>query len=181
MANIIKSKLDADQVIRRAYDDDKNRLRVDAEVEAVISSVDVVIDAAGGDNIAIANADGTDFAEVTNGALHVLVSDDGKTTKNIFGEITGIVSGVTSIIASYTAVANTKLLRIDVGGTNVAAYSIYIDNILIAKKYTYYTTLNESFEFTNGLPVVTGNIISVEVLHERPHDGDFNTNILVEN
>lgn len=59
--NIIVSKLDANQVIRQAYDDDKKALRVDAEITATIGELDVTIDAAMGDNIAIADPTGTNY------------------------------------------------------------------------------------------------------------------------
>jgi hypothetical protein len=58
------TKLDSDQVIRRVYDETENKLRVDAEVTAVIGIVEVIIDAAGGDNIAIASQDGTNYLNV---------------------------------------------------------------------------------------------------------------------
>lgn len=51
----LNTKLDAAQVIRRAYDETNNRLRVDAEVTATIGTVDVIIDAASGDNIKISD------------------------------------------------------------------------------------------------------------------------------
>jgi hypothetical protein len=59
MADYLNTKLDADQVLRRAYDETSNRLRVDAEVTAQIGDINVHIDAASGDNIAIADATGT--------------------------------------------------------------------------------------------------------------------------
>ena len=51
------SPKDADQVLRAVMDDDTNRLRVDAEITAIVT--DVQIRAASGDNIAITNQDGT--------------------------------------------------------------------------------------------------------------------------
>lgn len=75
MGNIIRSKLDANQVIREAYDDDNKRLRVDAEITATIGTVEVSIDAAAGDNISIASQDGTNYLSVdANGAIDVNVN-----------------------------------------------------------------------------------------------------------
>lgn len=59
MGDYLNTKLDADQVLRRAYDETENRLRVDAEITATIGDIDVHITAASGDNIAIVNQDGT--------------------------------------------------------------------------------------------------------------------------
>lgn len=49
------TKLDMEQVIKRSFDEPNDRLRVDAEVTATIGSVDVIIDAASGDNIKISD------------------------------------------------------------------------------------------------------------------------------
>lgn len=67
------SKLNADLVLRRAFDVASGKLKVDAEVTATIGEVDVVIDAAGGDNIAI--SDGTDVMSVNaDGSINVVPS-----------------------------------------------------------------------------------------------------------
>src|SRR6478609_5561251 len=126
MSNIITSKLDPGHIIRRSYDDDKNRIRVDAEVEAVIAPVDVAIDAADGDNIAIADPTGTNFLEPnSDGSINVVIQQSSETTSNIFGEVSGVVSGIVTTIMSYTALSDTKLVSVDVGGTNVAEYTVY--------------------------------------------------------
>ena len=178
----ISSRLDANQVLRESYDDAEKRLRVQASVTATVAEMDVVIDAAGGDNIAIADQSGTNFMTVyPNGAIPVVVTDSGLTTKNIFQEVINIPAGVTQIVGSYTALANTKLLSCDFGGTNVAEYSLYIGNDLTAKKYTFFQNLNERFLFADGLPVNNGDIITVEVLHNRPDPGNFSVNILIKN
>lgn len=210
------SRLDANQVLRQTYDDENQRLRVGATVEATIGQVDVSILASAGDNIAIADPTGTDFllpnpdgsinvniTDITlnqatdsvaigdgttlihvdpgTGALLVTLDSTNLTTKNIFNEIDNIPSGVTSIVGSFTAIANTKLLSCDFGGTNVAAYSLYIGADLSAKKYTFFQNLNERFDFKDGLPIMLGDIVSIEVIHNRPDVGTFNVNMLVLN
>lgn len=67
--------LSADQTIVRAYDETNNRHRVDAQVTAVIGAVDVVIDAASGDNIAIRDSDGDELAVNVDGSINVIVQD----------------------------------------------------------------------------------------------------------
>jgi hypothetical protein len=52
------SRLDGNQVLQHSYDESTGRLKVDAEVTATVGTMDVVIDAAGGDNIKI--SDGVD-------------------------------------------------------------------------------------------------------------------------
>jgi hypothetical protein len=64
------SKLDGSVVLGRSFDQDTNRVRVDAEVSATIGTVSVVIDAAGGDNIAI--SDGVDTLAINaDGSINV--------------------------------------------------------------------------------------------------------------
>lgn len=208
------SKLDASQIIRRAYDDVNNKIRVDAEVTAVIGSVEVTIDAAGGDNIAISNevgsnylninpdgsidvnanieldqatdsiaiGDGTNLIDINpDGSINVVVAESALTEKNVFDEVTGIVSGITTEIISYTAITDTKLISCNFSGTNIAMYSLYIDGNLCAKKYTCWCSLNEQFNFENGLPINSGDIVSLEVVHNRPDPGNFNANLLIMN
>lgn len=70
----LNTKLDAAQVIRKAYDEPNNRIRVDAQVSATIGSVDVIIDAATGDNI-----------KVSDGTNSLLVNPDGSINVNTTG------------------------------------------------------------------------------------------------
>lgn len=180
--SIITSKLDANQVLRESFDDATRRLRVDAEITAEIGELDVAIDAAGGDNIAITDPTGTNYLlPNSDGSINVVLGGSSLTTKNIFQEVDSVPSGVTSIVASYTALANTKLISCDFGGTNIAEYSLYIGGVLAAKKFTFFQNLNERFNFADGLPVMNGDIIKVEVIHNRPDVGDFSANILIKN
>lgn len=210
------SRLDANQVLRQSYDDENQRLRVGATVEATIGTVDVHIQASAGDNIAITDPTGTNailpnmdgsinaviqdielnqvtdsvaigdgntliFVDPSTRALLVTLDSTNLTTKNIFNEIENIPSGVTSIVVQVTATANTKLLSCDFGGTNVATFSLYIGTNLSAKKYTYFQTLNDKFDFKDGLPITLGDVISLEVIHNRPDPGTFSVNMLILN
>ena len=66
------TKLDANQVLTRSYDEVNNRLRVDASITATMGTVDVIIDAASGDNIKI--SDGVDTLLVnSDGSINVVV------------------------------------------------------------------------------------------------------------
>lgn len=67
--------LSADQTIVRAYDEANNRHRVDAQVTATLGTVDVAIDAASGDNIAIRDADGNEMNVNLDGSINVIVQD----------------------------------------------------------------------------------------------------------
>lgn len=174
------SDLSQENILRDVHDSTNQSLRVSAfsvpppgGLEVIITDVD--------DSIKIGNGSGQYLAVNPDGSLNVNITNSGLTTKNYVNEITGVASGITTTIVSYTAIANTKLLKVDTGGTNIAEYEVFIAGNLAAKKYTYYQNLNEVFDFKDGLPVNTGDIIEVKVTHDRPSLGDFVANVLVEN
>lgn len=112
------TKLDSDQVIRRVYDEPNNKLRVDAEVTAVIGVVEVIIDAASGDNIAIADPSGTNFLlpnpdgsiNVNIGSIQLDASDDSVA----IGDGTDLLAiNPDGSINVVDAGANSKLTAID--------------------------------------------------------------------
>lgn len=71
MSDIIVSKLDAPQIVKKTYDESNNRIRVDASISEM-DSVEVIIDAASGDNIAVASQDGNNFLQVNeDGSINV--------------------------------------------------------------------------------------------------------------
>lgn len=176
--NPLSTKLDAAQVVRRSYDEDANRIRVDAEVTATIGTVDVIIDASTGDNIAIADQTGANYLDVqSDGSINVNVVSLGQINTNIFNEVTGIVSGVTTTILNHTITSNGKLVSVDFAGTNVAMYSLYVNGSLAAKKYTFWGSLNGRFDL--DLNVYTSDSIELEVIHMRPNVGDFNSNFII--
>lgn len=210
----LRTRLDADQVMRGAYDEANQRLRVDAEVTANVATMNVDILASSGDNIAIASqnganvltvnpdgsldvninaininhstdsikiGDGTNLLDVNpNGSINVVVTSSGLTTSNIFNEVLAVATGIATIIVSFTAITNTKLLKVDMGGGNVAAYSLSIAGFLQNKKYTFYQNLNEVMDFKDGIPVNAGDVISLSVSHNRPSLADFNGSLLIQ-
>lgn len=157
-----------------------NYLLPNADGSLNVNVTDIELDQA---NDSVAIGDGTTLVSVDpgTGALLVTLNSTNLTTKNIFNEITSVATGITSTIATYIAPANTKLLKVDVGGTNIAAYEILVGGNLNAKKYTFYQTLNETFDFKAGLPIALGDTVLVRVTHNRPDLGDFNCNVLIEN
>jgi hypothetical protein len=87
----INSKLDADQVLRRAYDEPNNRLRVDAQVTATIGTINVVIDAASGDNIKI--SDGVDTLDINpDGSINVKTTINHTTSSTRLGDGTNLIT-----------------------------------------------------------------------------------------
>lgn len=91
------SKLDANQVLQRAFDDTSEKLKVDASVSATIGTVEVIIDAAGGDNIAITDPTGTN-ALVPNpdGSVNANISIDQSTDSVKVGDGTTAFTGTSA-------------------------------------------------------------------------------------
>lgn len=111
------TKLDSDQVIRRVYDEPNNKLRVDAEVTAVIGVVDVIIDAASGDNIAIADATGTNYLNINpDGSINANIGNislDAADDSVAIGDGTDLLAiNTDGSINTVDAGANSKLTDI---------------------------------------------------------------------
>lgn len=200
----IGTKLDGNQVLKQAYDEPNNRLRVDAAVSAsisdiviedpdgdilginadgsidvnVINSIQVEIDAADGDNIAI--SDGTDTLDVNpDGSLNVHTIFDGDISSS-YNEVTSVASSVPTTLVTYTAGISGKLKLVDVAGTNIAMYELLLNATVIDKRYTYFgNSLNATFEFGDGLSLSIADTLLVRVTHLRPMLGDFNGRIQV--
>lgn len=172
--------LNGENILRKVYDPPTQSLKTNVTAIVPPGTITVAISDTD-DSIKLGDGTGNYLDINPNGSINVVVTESGLTTKNVFGEVDNVASGVTTVIHSYTALADTKLLSCDFAGTNVATYSLYIGSDLSAKKYTYFTSLSDRFEFADGLPVTAGDVISVEVIHMRPDMGNFNVNILIKN
>lgn len=201
---VINTKLDANQVLKQAYDEPNQRLRVDAQVSATISdvriedsdgdelkvnsdgslnvnlaggSLDVEIDAADGDNIAI--SDGTNSLIVNpDGSINVVSNVTTLDPKNIYAEILGIASGVTTDILSFTATTDGILSLVSVSGTNIAEYMLEVNSVIQSKSRTYFgSSLDREIKFGDGFKFNIGDVIKIRVVHQRPSLGNFNTTI----
>lgn len=213
------SLLDFGQVIRRAYDESANRIRVDAtatiiapstlEVEinheedsvrlgdgtnfltsttvgpkvgldvAIISASDLDIRDldASQDNVAI--SDGTNFLTINpDGTINVV--EGGGDVQNIYNEVSSVPSGVPTTIVTFTATGDTKLRQVSASGTNVGRYTVLLNGSPIDRQYTTFGAMpNLLFLFDKGLSLVNGDIVALEILHNRPTVGTFNGRITV--
>lgn len=179
----LNTRLDADQVLTRSYDEANNRLRVDAQVTASIGTVDVIIDASTGDNIAI--SDGVNVVAVQpDGSLNVNIVNNNSSPglDVLFNSSTAVISGLETTIASIIAPGSgMKVFRIDVGGDNIATFKVKVNGNIIGMKRTFFgNSLNESFLYEpleNGLKLVSGDNLTVTVTHTRPSNGNFEVSI----
>jgi hypothetical protein len=180
MATPDPSRLDANQVLQGSYDEDRGRLRVDAESTIVNADIDVALDATE-DNVAIADPDG-DFLEVNpDGSINVVIRTPGVANlKNYYSESNSVGTGITTLVASYTASNGDFLQKIEFSGTNIAEFELVINGVTQDKKRTYFgAALNGTFDFNEGIKVPAGQIIQVFAVHDRPSAGDFNARIQI--
>lgn len=145
---------------------------------AISGPIDVNISAS---NDSIKISDGTDTLAInSDGSINVALTGGGLTSAT-YNEVTGVASGVLTTVASFTAVASTKVRRIMAAGTNIAAYEVVVDGNVRAKSYTNFGgPLDVVFDFEDGLSLSIGNQVLVRVLHQRPDVGNFNASIVTQ-
>ena len=158
-------KKDYTQAIRESYDPQLERLRVDAIIND-------------GTDALIVNSDGSINVNVVSGSS----SSD---YKSYFNEVTAVASATLTTIQSYTVPGGktANLQKIDISGTNIGEYTMLVNGVIQNKVYTYFTTLNNVFDFTGngqaGYPLTAGDVVQVKVIHNRPDVGNFNARIQV--
>ncbi len=174
------SALDERQILQLVYDEDNRQLRTQAEATIVNADIDVSLDATE-DNVAIRDADGDELQINPDGSINVVFSaTGGQVLTSNYSEVTGVATGVTTLINSYLASAGDLLQKIEFSGTNIAEYELVIDGLTQDKKRTYFgSSLNGKFDFDNGLEVLVGQLIEIYVVHSRPTTGDFNARIQI--
>lgn len=132
------------------------------------------------DSVRIGN--GVDLLEInTDGSINaVLTEAPNETPINEFSETPAVANGSEATVLTYTVPVGVEafLTRIDVGGENIARFEVYVDLELIARKRTWFGHgLSDTFDFSlsarRGLPVQSGKVITVKVLHERPFAATF--------
>lgn len=161
----IGTKLDANQVLKQAYDEPANRIRVDAIVSASIGSVTIIdsdgdeldvnpdgsinvaittpiaveIDAADGDNIAVHDSDGDELEINTDGSINVQFTLPGTPV------IANIAVPAANTEQSYALPANTKRYMLRARGN--------------ARIQLAYVALQSG---TNFMTVAPGNVYEID-------------------
>ncbi len=111
------------------------------------------------------------------------ISGGGSSSVNLkteYSEISSVVSGVTSTLLSHVfgLLVQSKIRSVSVAGDNIATYEMFIDSNLIEKKRTYFGgSLNENFDFSQGLSVGLGSTLEIKVYHLRPSVGSFSATL----
>lgn len=107
------------------------------------------------------------------------------TVQSIYNEISGIAISATATVNTYTVpLATTAILqKVEMGGSNIAIYEVFVNAVKIDKKRTYFGgDLSTELDFTtsnSGITLNTGDILTVTVTNFRPMLGDFESRIQV--
>lgn len=135
------------------------------------------------DNIGISDqTSGNKLAVNPDGSINVVVGGAGgsQATVSTFNSVTSVAASVSTTIVTYTvpALKTARLQRLEVSGTNIAQYDVLVNNVLQARRRTYFgAPLNETFDFTAevdlGFKLNSGDVVKINVIHQRPDLGDF--------
>jgi len=97
-----------------------------------------------------------------------------------YNEDVAVVSGVLTTIVSYTVPvgATAYLQRVLASGENIAKYQVLVNGTPLATNRTYFgSALDTSFNFSGpsgeGYLLNAGDVVLVQVLHNRPSTADF--------
>jgi hypothetical protein len=121
------------------------------------------------------DADG-DKAQINpDGSLNVKITNGG-VLKIAFDEVSGVVNGVTTQVVSLTALVDLQIKGVLVNGDNIAMFEVLKDSSVVARRNTYFGVFGSEINL-DGFPVLTGETISVDVTHYRPHVGAFDATI----
>lgn len=130
-------------------------------------------------------SDGTDVLAVnSDGSINVNIG----TTSSAPGlsvthnEITSVASGVETTLMTITPSASgLRVFKIEVSGDTVAHYRVKINDSVIFNKRSWWTEFNQSFdfqEFTNGLFLNSGQVVTVTVQHVKPYLASFEATLM---
>lgn len=162
------------QIFKSVWDQTENRIRVDAEVTAVIGVLEVELDQA---NDSVAIGDGTNLVSVSaDGALSVEIN--GPAVEFEYDSAT-VAASATSTILSKTFVGDQKLKSVLLSGDNLGKYTIYLNGNEISKQRTTWTNYNVEV-LLNDLKVLNGNTLEVEVINNNTSIADFNATIIYQ-
>lgn len=99
---------------------------------------------------------------------------------SVFNEIFSLATSSTGTIISHTvpALAINYVTKIEVSGTNIATYDVYINGLPFARRRTYFGgSLGESIDIAGdsaaGYKLAAGDVLEIKVTNFRPSAGNF--------
>jgi hypothetical protein len=184
------TNLDFQQVIKQVFNENEDRLRVDA-VATIITPPEIAVSISdtedsirignGAGNLLAVNADGSINVNVITTVLPIVAV-------NTYNEVTTLPIGASTTLVSYTVPIgkSSYLQTIEASGGNVAVYSVKINGVTIAKDYCGRAAdFTASFKFETGIPsfpglkYAAGTAITVVVVNAGTTIADFDARIQV--
>lgn len=169
----------------RLSDGSVNIGTVNAEIEVQLSHRDNDPDS-GDVHDSVRVGDGVDELAINpDGSLNVNITPSNTTARieSTYGEVSSVPTATPTVLVSYTAPVGkvSFLQKVFVSGENIARYKVKLNGTVIDTKRTYFgASLNEWFDFSDasrGRLLVVGDVVTVEVEHERPMVADFNARV----
>lgn len=184
-----RSTLDPGQIIKDAYDEARQEIRVKTNLAVSIDGNQEILITDSIDSIKIGDGNGHYASINTDGSFNVNIVN-GTTTPlqlvNTYTEVNSIAAGALTVITTYIVPSGkTGLLqKVSVSGENIATYTVDINNVTLDKRRTYFSGgLNEFFDFSssdiNGTPLAALDEITITVIHNRPSLASFDARIQV--
>src|ERR1035437_254514 len=171
-----------------------NRLAVDAAI--TLESLEIGTVDQGNPNIP-ANAwpvevfgpNGNSIEPNIDGSINVNIVSapiSGQEVKSLYSQVLSIASGATTALVTYTVPpGKTAILeRANASGENIARYDVLLNNALFDTRRTMFGgDLTTDFDYTSGnssgFILNSGDVVKIQVLHNRPSTGTFNARLQV--
>lgn len=99
----------------------------------------------------------------------------------VYGENSAVIPSSTTVISSFTTTDNFYLLNISASGEADGDFFVRVGGSTISKKRNCWTNRNVDFSWgRNGVPVSTGTLIELVVIHRGQTNSIFNATIYGE-
>lgn len=125
----------------------------------------------------------------TDGSINVVVQStpsSNVTLINKYNELAALASGSTTVLVTYTVPPSKEsvLQKCAFSGDNIGKYQVLINNVVQDTGRTMFgADLTGCFDFTtgneNGIVLVAGDIVKIQVFNPRPYAADYNARIQV--
>jgi hypothetical protein len=140
-------------------------------------------------NVEVVGPDGVPLRPNRDGSLNVVVNSGTSTNGKVISKYAvaaAVPSGVTTTITSYTCPPNkyAALQIVSASGDNIGKYTLLLNGTPMDSQRTNFGgDLNARFDFVTGntseLVFNVGDVISIQILHNRPYAGDFEARIQI--
>lgn len=139
-------------------------------------------------NVTIQDDDGDELSINSDGSLNVnVVTSAANNVRHEYGEASAVLNGIETTIVQYVVPllsTNAILQRVSVSGENIARYQVLINDVVIDTRRTCFgANLSEYFEFStdvsDGYTLSPGDVVKVNVFHNRSNLSDFEGRIQV--